>query len=76
MSPMKRRAGRANVIRQLAAIADGKRPGRTTIIEEYLQCPDWQLAATVVVRALSEQARAHGPEAASAAPPAWLPPML
>jgi hypothetical protein len=73
---MKRRAGKANVIRQLAAIADGNQLGRTTTIEEYLQCPDWQLAATVLARALSDQTRALGAEASSAAPPAWLPPML
>lgn len=73
---MKRRAGQSNVIRQLGAIADGNRPGCTTIIEEYLQCPDWQLAATILARALSDQARAHGPECATIAPPAWLPPML
>lgn len=73
---MQRRTAKDDVIRQLASIAHGGQTGKTTIIEEYLKCPDWQLAANILARALLDQARVQRPEAAAPAPPAWLPPML
>jgi hypothetical protein len=46
-----------------------------SVIEEFLQCPEWQFAAEVLMQALAEDSR-QPPQAGIVAPPAWIPPML
>jgi hypothetical protein len=46
------------------------------LIEEFLQCPDWQLAASILARALEMESRRAPRDAVVATPPAWMPPPL
>jgi hypothetical protein len=63
-------------LRELAAIERGTSPRQSPLIEEFLQCPDWQLAASILARALAEESRRGPGDAIIAPPPAWMPPLL
>ena len=61
---------------ELDAIAQGEHPSQKSILEEYRQCPDWQLAARLIVQAVQELHRRGGRPRTLDLPPGWLPPIL
>jgi hypothetical protein len=72
---MTRRRVRDSAVRELELIAAGSNPQQSPIIEEFQKCPDWQLAATILARAL-DHGRRYGRQNALASPARWLPPLL
>ncbi len=70
----RRRAGDSAVC-ELDAIAKGSNPQQSPIIEEFQKCPDWQLAATILARAL-DHGRRYGRQTMLVSPAQWLPPLL
>ncbi|MEZ5356891.1 MAG: hypothetical protein R2762_29990 [Bryobacteraceae bacterium] len=67
---------RRTVLRDLEAIERGASPRQSPLIEEFLQCPDWQLAASILAHALTEESRRAPRDAVIAPPPGWMPPLL
>ncbi|MEZ5401162.1 MAG: hypothetical protein R2729_15940 [Bryobacteraceae bacterium] len=64
------------VLRELDAIERGASPRQSPLIEEFMKCPDWQRAASILARALAEESRRAPRDAVIAPPPAWMPPLL
>lgn len=68
-------SSKTGVARELRDIADGRSSRESTTLEEFLGCPDWQLAVAVLSRAVSEDARWTQCDGVST-PPCWMPPVL
>jgi hypothetical protein len=66
---------RDSAVRELELIAKGSNPQQSLIIEEFRKCPDWQLAVSILVRAL-DHGRRYGRQTMLGSPARWLPPML
>jgi len=73
---MPRRRKDDDVLGELDAIAQGVHPSQKSILEEYRQCPDWQLATRLIAQAVREFEHGGGRSRALEPPPAWLPPIL
>ena len=61
---------------ELDEIAHGEHPSQKSILEEYRQCPDWQLAVRLIAQAVQELHRSGGRSRTLELPPGWLPPIL
>jgi len=61
---------------ELDEIAQGEHPSQKSILEEYRQCPDWQLAARLIAQAVQEFHHSGGHSKTLELPPSWLPPIL
>ena len=72
---MTRRRVRDLAVRELDAIAKGSNPQQSPVIEEFQKCPDWQLAASILARAL-DHGRRYGRQTMLLSPARWLPPIL
>jgi len=70
-----RSSAKEHALREMNLIAQGSNPQQSPVIEEFQKCPEWQLAAAIVARAVSQEQRC-GTEAVIAVPPKWLPPLL
>jgi len=74
---MPRRSSEEKALGELDAIAQGEHPSQKSILDEYRQCPDWQLATRLIAQAVQELHRSGGrSRRALETPPGWLPPIL
>jgi hypothetical protein len=64
-----------HALREINLIAQGSNPQQSPVIEEFQKCPEWQLAAAILARAIGQEQR-RGTEAVIAVPAKWLPPLL
>ena len=63
-------------LRELSLIAQGANPQQSPVMEEFQKCPEWQLAAALLSRALAREHLRFRLDAVFAAPAKWLPPLL
>jgi hypothetical protein len=73
---MRNRPTAAHALGELDSIARGQHPRQKTILEEYRQCPDWQLAARLIVQAIQDVRHSGERSGVLEMPPGWLPPLL
>jgi hypothetical protein len=64
-----------HALREINLIAQGANPQQSPVIEEFQKCPEWQLAAVILARAIGQEQR-RGTETVIAVPAKWLPPLL
>ena len=65
----------ARTLHELDMIAQGANPQQSPVIEDFQQCPDWQLAAVLLSKAIAHEQHFRK-DAVIAAPAKWLPPPL
>lgn len=66
----------SQALHELGLIAQGANAQQSPVMEEFQECPEWQLAAVVLSRALAHEQQWLRSDGVIAAPPRWLPPLL
>ncbi len=65
---------KAEVIRELKQLAEGRPTEQQSLLERYLECPDWQLASKIILDAVQASLRGRG-RTRLAPPPGWIQPL-
>jgi hypothetical protein len=65
---------KAEVIRELKQLAEGRPTEQQSLLERYMECPDWQLASKIIRDAVQASLRGRG-RTRLASPPGWIQPL-
>ncbi len=65
---------KAEVIRELKQLAEGRTTEQQSLLERYMECPDWQLASKIIRDAVQASLRGRGRTRLSP-PPGWIQPL-
>lgn len=65
---------KADAIHGLTALAQGRSTAQQSLLERFMECPDWQLASTIIRDAVRASLRGRG-RTRLAPPPGWLHPL-
>jgi hypothetical protein len=65
---------KAEVIRELKQLAEGRPTEQQSLLERYVECPDWQLASRIIRDAVQASLRGRGRTRLSQ-PPGWIQPL-
>src|ERR1700674_56921 len=52
---MPRSKAKEHALREITLIAQGSNPQQSPVIEEFQKCPEWQLAAVILARAVRQE---------------------
>ncbi|MDL5051747.1 hypothetical protein QQ054_37720 [Oscillatoria amoena NRMC-F 0135] len=65
---------KAEVIRELKQLAEGRPTEQQSLLERYMECPDWQLASKIIGDAVQASLRGRG-RTQLPPPPGWMQPL-